>query len=477
MQAPHKVGDVIEGRYEIDEIYGTSGACWYYKARYLPAPVVFYTLKELDPSLVADERALRAFEQELVTSEHAECPPFIRNQTLLHAVHGRRYLVREQIVTGSLGKAMAGRAGLSVIEATRVISGIGLGCIAAHATGRALGCVSPSDVLMPIEGRLTANNVRLLQPGYAVGEYALEVVHRTPYRDPFVAPEVALSGEPTIAGDIFGLGVMLAYLLTGETFDEVECARRTLIERGDSNQVVAVVDRACRPRPADRFASVDDLLVALRHCASNSLRRGEPASGRNQHDFIPEDPSSYSTPPANEQVVYASRDDEHELTPPDGSAAAASADASPSSGGCAANEGERSEGQAEPAPNDSEHRRGQVGWSEERTRPGRPVAESSTHATGSLFLASQPDDADSAGSQRRSRVGMTMRCLRLRACAPIGTVSRSIARHPSAFLVSVLVVALAALFVVSQLNSGQQSDYHELEDRSGSASALQSGTH
>lgn len=454
--APHAVGDVIEGRYEIDEIYGSTGACWYYRARYLPAPVVTYTLKQLAPELCDNPRARGAFDEELRTSERVACPPFIRNQLLLISDEGSRYLVREQIVTGSLGSAMQHGRGLSVVEATRVLSGIAFGCVSAHDEGRALGCVSPLDVLMPIEGRLTANNVRLLHPGYAHDAYALEVVHRDAYRDAFVAPEVKLSGGPTVAGDIYGLGALLAYLLVGASFQNVASAHEVLARQSEQQPVQAVVERACRLSPEERFASVDDFLVALQHCASQSIRRGDLSRGGPPHEFVADGRSSEQALPNDEQVIFATRDDEHELTPPNGSTVAvdtvgeSTPEAEPLDG---AEQGSRSEA----VDDDDQH----------EVRVRTHVVPSAARRAEHVRLSSSEDE--SYGSDVTPRAQSLLARMR-------GVVERfatSVPRYASAYLAAILIAGLIVLFMLSKMNQSRHDELHSLEGNDEAFSAVQ----
>lgn len=457
-RAPHSVGDVLEGRYEIDEVYGSSGACWYYRACYLPAPVVSYTLKQLDPDLCDDPQAREAFDGELRSSERAACPPFIRNQLLLISGDGDRYLVREQLVTGSLGSAMQHGRGLSVVEATRVLSGIAFGCVSAHNDGRALGCVSPRDVLMPIEGRLTANNVRLLQPGYPYGAYALEVVHRDAYRDAFVAPEVKLSGQPTVAGDIYGLGALLAYLLVGSHFESVAKAHEELETQGEHQHALAVIERACRLQPEERYASVDDLLVALQHCASQSIRRGDLSKGGTPTDFVADGKSSVEALLNDEQVIYASRDDEHELTPPNGSTVAVDAVADSTSAPETGPEGGPDSG-TQAAGEDDQH----------EVRIRTHAAPSSVPRSDRRGFAPWADERSDEALEPRLTPWF------VRVLRSLERVVASIPRYASAYLAAILVAALIVLFFLSTNNQSGQDELHNLQDNDEAFSAAQRG--
>jgi serine/threonine-protein kinase len=92
----------------------------------------------------------------------------------------------------------------------------------------------------------------------------------------YMAPEVITGGTATSASDIYGLGVLLFYLTTGETpivaatLDELKQAhaRGAVRAIGDvrpdlPRRFVDLVDRALAPEPRRRFSSAGDMARAL----------------------------------------------------------------------------------------------------------------------------------------------------------------------------------------------------------------------
>jgi TolB-like protein/tetratricopeptide (TPR) repeat protein/tRNA A-37 threonylcarbamoyl transferase component Bud32 len=95
----------------------------------------------------------------------------------------------------------------------------------------------------------------------------------------YLAPEVLAGGTATASSDLYALGVLLFYLVTGQfpvaaaTFDDLVAAHA----RGDVRRLrdlrpnlpdafVRVVERALAPTPAARYSSAGAMETALRQC-------------------------------------------------------------------------------------------------------------------------------------------------------------------------------------------------------------------
>ena len=94
----------------------------------------------------------------------------------------------------------------------------------------------------------------------------------------YLAPEILAGGDATVQSDIYSLGVLLYYLVTGsypvraETLSDLrlahQCNERTSIRtaRGRSDlspKLARIIERAIDPRPDRRYASADALAADL----------------------------------------------------------------------------------------------------------------------------------------------------------------------------------------------------------------------
>jgi TolB-like protein/Tfp pilus assembly protein PilF len=101
----------------------------------------------------------------------------------------------------------------------------------------------------------------------------------------YLAPEILAGGQASVASDVYSLGVLLFYLLTGkypvhaESVEALKAAhsgsaRRSLLDVAPriAKPLARIVDRALAPDPRQRFASAAELQQALRGFARGSSR-------------------------------------------------------------------------------------------------------------------------------------------------------------------------------------------------------------
>ena len=94
----------------------------------------------------------------------------------------------------------------------------------------------------------------------------------------YLAPEILAGGDATVQSDIYSLGVLLYYLVTGsypvraETVSDLRLAHQRneripiRTARGGSDlspKLVRIIERAIDPRPDNRYARADALAADL----------------------------------------------------------------------------------------------------------------------------------------------------------------------------------------------------------------------
>ena len=177
------------------------------------------------------------------------CMEFVRGTTLADIVRGRRMSASEAVLIGE--------------DLCRALSAV-------HRAGFIHRDVKAKNVMRDDTGRIV-----LMDFGTGRSSEALNKNDRagTPL---YMAPEVIEEGQQSVRSDVYSLGVLLYYLVTGEypvnarTIDELRQAhaRREhhwLSEVRPDLPVgfMQVVERAIALDPEDRFANASELLAAL----------------------------------------------------------------------------------------------------------------------------------------------------------------------------------------------------------------------
>jgi serine/threonine protein kinase len=109
---------------------------------------------------------------------------------------------------GSLARAVGARGQLSAGEAVTVLAAVARALAGLHAAGVVHGDVSPGNVLLELTGRPLLADVGVAR---LLGEGPGEVFGT----EGFVAPEVAAGAPPTTASDVYAVGALAWWCVTG----------------------------------------------------------------------------------------------------------------------------------------------------------------------------------------------------------------------------------------------------------------------
>jgi tetratricopeptide (TPR) repeat protein len=153
-------------------------------------------------------------------------------------------------------------------EAALVVIDVCKATAAVHAAGLLHRDIKAGNVMREEGGRIL-----LMDFGLTHERGSYESATGTPN---YMAPELLLGGPATVASDVYALGVLLFFLMTGQhpvtgaNLEQLRHAhatgnRRHLLDvRPDSPEALAhVVDTAINPDPQKRFASVGQMITAL----------------------------------------------------------------------------------------------------------------------------------------------------------------------------------------------------------------------
>ena len=145
-----------------------------------------------------------------------------------------------------------------------------------HDRGLAHGDLKPANVLVqdgepPVGNRKPQPVVRLVDFGVseeiASGSRG-DGSNSHPFTPAFAAPEIYDGGAPSVAADVFALGAVLGDLVASCPERPSGRFRRSQSREVAAIPLLAVVTRATRPSPADRYESVGDLLADVRQAAA-----------------------------------------------------------------------------------------------------------------------------------------------------------------------------------------------------------------
>lgn len=259
--------------YPLGELIGAGGMGAVHATHHddIAVPIV---IKVLRPELGGDPAMLARFGAETRAVRRLDHPNVVR-----YVDAGEGFLVMERAPGVPLGTAVAMSGPLSIERASEIAVQILRGLAHAHARGVIHADVKTANVLTDVT--VAGDQTTLIDFGVArvlTDSVAAKdcLVSGTPE---YMAPEVIRGQPPTLAADLYGVGVILYELLTGTTpygggtIDEI-LARHLeddLVppslrcpERPISPALDRIIMRALAKDPARRFPSATTFAVALR---------------------------------------------------------------------------------------------------------------------------------------------------------------------------------------------------------------------
>lgn len=143
---------------------------------------------------------------------------------------------------------------------------------AVHAAGRAHGDIKTQNIMREVGGRLVLTD---FGSGSCLGA-GDSLVSGTPL---YMAPEVLAGNAPTVASDIYSVGVLLFHLITGRFPFEAETLNKLKEAHfaGHSNalqdlqpqlapEVVALIEKAIQSPPENRYETAGEMAKAIQNC-------------------------------------------------------------------------------------------------------------------------------------------------------------------------------------------------------------------
>jgi eukaryotic-like serine/threonine-protein kinase len=268
------VGEIVAGRYELEELVGTGGMSSVFKARdrLLERRVA---LKVLHEHYTDDEEYVERFRREARVVAQLSHPNIV---TVIDRGEdeGRQFIVFELIEGRTLKELLEEEGRLPVGPALEIALQVARGLAFAHEHGLVHRDVKPQNVILNGDGRAKVTDFGIARSRDVQGVTQTGMVLGT---SNYVAPEQAQGGKVDRATDVYSLGVVLFELLTGEVpfpgESFVAVAMRHVNEPAPSvlelrpevpARVADAVARALEKDPAARFPTMDAFAAELEAC-------------------------------------------------------------------------------------------------------------------------------------------------------------------------------------------------------------------
>ncbi|MDR1087972.1 MAG: Stk1 family PASTA domain-containing Ser/Thr kinase [Coriobacteriales bacterium] len=279
------IDSVFAGRYRLTEKIGIGGMAEVYKAtdETLGRTVA---VKVMLPQYASDETFAVRFKQEAQAAANLQSPYIVNIYDWGYEEASKTYYIVMEYVRGTdLKTAITQRGAINQRKVAEIGSQVAAALGVAHSYDIIHRDIKPQNIMVQPDGNAKvmdfgiarANSANLTQTGSVLG---------TAY---YVSPEQAQGRDLTPATDIYSLGVVLYEAVTGRVPfdgpDAVSIAVKQVNEQPlpprslDNNIDVgleAIILKAMQKNPADRFATADEMRLAL-----NEYIQGKPISGVN----------------------------------------------------------------------------------------------------------------------------------------------------------------------------------------------------
>ena len=274
------IGRTLDGRYRIEALIARGGMATVFVANDLRLRRNV-ALKVMHPSLAEDAEFVHRFEREAHAAAQLANPHVVAvHDQGRDAETGSIYLVMEYVVGRTVREIMASRGALTDVQALAVLDPVLQALAAAHDAGYVHRDVKPENVLVGDDGRIKVTDFGLARAivssslsaatqGVLIGTVA------------YLSPEQVERGYADARSDVYGAGVLLFEMLTGEVphsgetplavaYQHVhaDVAAPSSLRPGIPDIVDDVVVRATRRDPQMRFADAREFLAAVRAARS-----------------------------------------------------------------------------------------------------------------------------------------------------------------------------------------------------------------
>ncbi|MBI4701246.1 MAG: serine/threonine protein kinase [Deltaproteobacteria bacterium] len=285
-------GDIVAGRYCVGSVIGRGGYGAVYEATVLGTGTRL-ALKVMLGRFSPDEPDARRFEREAALMRRLSHPNIVQPLDAGFTEAGSPFIAFELLQGRSLGQALKTDGALPMARAAAIARDVLRALEAAHAVGIVHRDIKPENVFL-CEG-VSGVEAKVLDFGVAkalAGEEhkptqltATGQMIGTPH---YMAPEQVRALDVSPATDIYALGIVMVEMPGGERAVNGESAIDVYMAHVSREQVPlppavtagpahAVIERAVRKDPAERYRSAADMLLELEQAlAAHGIPLGPP---------------------------------------------------------------------------------------------------------------------------------------------------------------------------------------------------------
>ncbi len=280
-RAPSLVGQILDGRYRIIKLIGEGGMGEVYAAEHVHIEKR-YAIKLLKAEIVSNAEAVSRFRQEARSSSSIGHRNIIAIEDFGQLPDGRIYMCMELLNGAALNDMIT--QPMPVDRLLNILIQTGHGLAAAHAKGIIHRDMKPENIFVTI-GPQGEDVPKLLDFGIAKvsgndGQNHLTrtgTIFGTPF---YMAPEQALGNPVDARTDIYAVGVIMYECFSGSlpfqgesfmgiltqhitTEPEPVAQRAAKAGRQLPMGLAEIITRCMQKNPAQRFATMDDLVNSL----------------------------------------------------------------------------------------------------------------------------------------------------------------------------------------------------------------------
>jgi serine/threonine-protein kinase len=295
------VGQVLVETYRVERLIAEGGMSTVYEAAHLRVPKRF-AVKFLKMSLVSNTEALLRFRREAEIIATFDHPGIVQLVDYNVTTDGQPYIVLEFLDGEHLGQRLE-RGKLSLEEALRITAVVSSALQAAHARDITHRDLKPDNIVLH-----KGDHVKVVDFGVAKLRHgpeltAMNVVVGTVE---YMAPEQISGGKCDPRTDQFALASIVYSMLSGKPAFEMQGSLAAQAMRilnyqpppieGVPEAVNAVLQRGMAKNPFERYATVTELMDALKVAAGSTAEVAAPAADEGLPE-LPGEATSISTMP------------------------------------------------------------------------------------------------------------------------------------------------------------------------------------